>query len=188
MDDGSREDMATELRSEVRRNAVATHYALDNPFTSQEEKLEIESWYQLPIEIASHTLLITSVLWAYSYTSGWIAYGSAALAGVLVATLLWSLYARSWVVPLFIVVRLPVVGWMLHLGIAAWLAVEGHWGPAILIATNRLLLGIPAGVLASFTNQLLSRRYGMHPKYAFLKHFYGKSYPFEQIAHPAVNA
>lgn len=73
----------------------------------------------------------------------------------------------------------PVVRWLIHLGFAAWLYFTGSQIQAIFVAANCLLLLIPVGFGAILANEILTKKYKMHPKYAFLKHIYGKTYSFE---------
>ncbi|MCO5043800.1 MAG: hypothetical protein M9935_00775 [Kiritimatiellae bacterium] len=163
----------------ARKHAERSVYTLGNSYTTIDEKLEIESWYQLPLELAGHTYLITTIFWALGTIGGFVAYVIAVAVGILSAIFIWVAYSRAFI-PLFMVVRLPYIGWFVHLGVAVWLGISGHWLPCIFVVLNRLLFFMPVSFPAMITNQVLTAGYQMHPKYAFLKHFYGKQYPFEE--------
>jgi len=169
--------MTSPLES-ARKHAESSLYTMTNPYTTTEEKIEIEAWYQLPVELAGHAFLFTTVAWAFGILGGWAAYGIAVLVGIISAIVIWLAYSRS-IIPVFLIIRLPYVGWLIHLGISIWLAASGHWLPAIFLFLNRLLFFLPVGFPVAFVNQVLTFKYKIHPKYAFLKRFYGKEYPFE---------
>jgi len=156
-------------------------YSLTNPYTTEHEKVEIETWYQLPVDLAGITYIVTCVLWARGAIGGWQAYLIALGVGVVAAIALWIAYPKRVAFLLKVLIGCPVLWlWILpHAGFAAWLAFTGAWTQAAFLTGNCLLLKIPVGLGAVITNQVLASQYRMHPKYAFLKHTYGKVYPFE---------
>jgi hypothetical protein len=152
---------------------------MSNPYTTRDEKVEIESWYQLPIHISGIAYIVACLFWAQDIISGWHAFFGAFAVGVLAAVTIWFVYVRKLVFGLCMLLNFPVVGWLIHLGVAGWLGFSGSWTQAAFLAGNRLFFLMPVGYGAILANQILTVKYKMHPKYAALKHFYGKTYPFE---------
>jgi len=175
----SNDPVAQKIHIEAHKAAERNVYTLTNPYTTREEKVAIESWYQLPINISGIAYILTCLFWSWGSISFWEAYFIAVAVGVLTAVILWFMYIRKLVFGLSMLLDFPLVGWIIHLGFAAWLGFSGSWTQAIFIAGNRLLFLLPVGFGAIIANQKLASKYPMHPKYAFLKRFYGKTYPFE---------
>jgi hypothetical protein len=154
-------------------------YSLTNPYTTQDEKVEIQVWYQLPVDLAGIAYIATCVIWSRGDITGWQAYVMAFAVGVAASIVLWVVYAKRIVFAVKVLVGSPGVWVVPHIGVAAWLAFTGAWTQAAFLAGNCVLLELPVGLGAILANQILTSRYRMHPKYAFLKHVYGKVYPFE---------
>ncbi len=152
---------------------------MTNPHTTRDEKVEIEAWYQLPIDMAGIVFDVSCLFWARGNITGWHAYAMSFAVGVSVAVGVWFVYVKQVVFGLEMLLNFPAVRWLIHLGFAAWLWLSGARIQAIFVACNCLLLLIPVGIGAIVTNQILTSKYKMHPKYAFLNHVYGKEYSFE---------
>jgi hypothetical protein len=163
----------------AQNDAHASVYMLGNPFTTIEEKLEIERWYQLPIDIAGFSFLAGLFYYATGAVTGWQLFLAANAIGIVVAMFCWFTYSRVLVASLFALFGNSLVSWAVHLGVAAWFFTHSRpWLGGFAIA-NQLTGGMALSLGAMFFYQLVTRRYRIHPKYAFLKHFYGKTYPFE---------
>jgi hypothetical protein len=154
-------------------------YSLNNPYTTEDEKVEIETWYQLPVDMSAIAFIACCLLWARGSIAGWQAYAIAFAVGVFTAVGIWIAYVKRIVFALKVLFGSPVVWVFMDLGVAACLAFTKQWTQAVFLAGNALLCRIPVGVGAIITNGILTSRYGMHPKYAFLKRVYGKAYPFD---------
>lgn len=176
------DELRAEIRAEAHRYAQAQVYSLQNEFTDVSEKLEIESWFQLPTVCAGYAFLAGSFLYARGLLDAWQLFGIACGADLLVAIVCWFAYNRNWVVPAFMILRFPVLSWSLHFIVAIWFfAHSRHWLGGIVLAS--LFTGhLPFGFPSITFYKLVTLRYAMNPKYAFLKHFYAKRYPFESSA------
>jgi len=69
--------------------------------------------------------------------------------------------------------------WLVSIGFAVWLWMNDSSMQAMFIIGNLVLFYMPFGFPAIIANQILTSKYNMHPKYALLKHVYGKEYHFE---------
>lgn len=163
----------------AQHDAHASAYMLGNPFTTIEEKLEIERWYQLPMDIAGFSFLAGLFYYAGGAVTGWQLFLAANAVGIVAAMFCWFTYSRGLVAFLFLLLHNSLVSWVIHLGVATWFFTHSRpWLGCFAIA-NQLTGGIAFSIGAMLFYHLVTRRYRIHPKYAFLKHFYGKSYPFE---------
>jgi len=172
-------EIKAEIHEQARKDADASVYTLGNVFTTTEEKLEIERWYQLPSEVAAYTFLVGLFYYASGFLTGLYLYILANGAGILAAAFCWFAYSRVLVGALFSLLANRIISWGAHLGVAFWFISQSRpWlgGFALL---SLFTGGIPFAIGATFFYQIVTRRYRMHPKYAFLKHFYARSYPFE---------
>jgi len=158
---------------------VKHSYSMDNIHTTRDEKVEIEAWYQLPVDMSGIVFDLSCLFWVRGNITGWHVYAISSAAGILTAIAVWFVYVKKMVFALEMLLNFPVVRWLIHLVFAAWLCLTGAWIQAIFVACNCLLLLMPVGIGAMLTNQMLTSKYEMHPKYAFLKHIYGKIYSFE---------
>ena len=154
-------------------------YSKINTYTTINEKVEIEAWYQLPIDLAGLAFDVSCLFWAHGDINGWYAYTISFAVGILTAVTVWFVYVKQVVFGLSILTNFPVVRWIIHIGFAAWLYFTEARIQAIFVAVNCLFLLMPVGFGAILANEILTKKYKMHPKYAFLKHIYGKTYPFE---------
>lgn len=163
----------------AQNDADASVYTIGNAFTTTEEKIEIERWYQLPMDIGGYSFLVGLFYYANGEISGLQLFLAANLVGIVAAMFCWFAYSRVLVAALFALLGSSRVSWAVHLGVAAWFFFHSHpWLGGFAIA-NQFTGGMAFSVGAMFFYQLVTRRYRIHPKYAFLKHFYGKTYPFE---------
>ena len=173
------DSVAKENHIQDKRGHERNVYSMNNPHTTEDEKVEIEVWYQLPIDLSGIAYIISCLFWARGDINGYQAYAISFSTGILTAVVVWFIYVKRIVFGLEMLINFPVVSWLIHLGFALWLYFTGSWMQAIFITFNRLLLLIPVGFGAVLSNQILTLKYKMHPKYAFLKHVYGKTYSFE---------
>ena len=172
------DSVAKEIHIQAKKAHERNAYSMTNTHTTVDEKVEIEAWYQLPVDVAGVAYIASCQFWAWGYISGWHAYVISFAVGILTAVTVWFVYVKRIVFGLEMLLNFPVVRWLIHLGFALWLYFTGSWIQAIFIVCNCLLLLIPVGFGAILSNEILTSRYKMHPKYAFLKHVYGKTYSF----------
>ncbi|MDD4052329.1 MAG: hypothetical protein PHR28_10595 [candidate division Zixibacteria bacterium] len=169
-----------EIQITAWKTAERNVYSMSNPYTDMLEKYEIEHWYQFPINFSGIALMVSSVFWAQGLIGWWEAMLAAIGAGIIAGIFNWFFYIRLLVFGFNRLFDSPKIEWFIHIGVAAIFGFSGHWVQAICLFGNRLLFLFPTGFGAMMTYAVLSsRKYKMHPKYAFLKRVYGKSYPFE---------
>jgi hypothetical protein len=130
----------------ARSTAQKRAYSLTNPYTTQDEKVEIEAWYQLPMDLAGVAYIVTCTIWARGDITGWQAYVMAFAVGVAMAIALWVAYAKRIVFAVKVLVGSPGVWVVPHIGFAAWLAFTGAWTQAAFLAGNCVLLDFPVGL------------------------------------------
>ncbi len=167
------------IDNEAKKAAERNVYTMSNPYTTREEKVEIESWYQLPFNTGAWAYLIGCVLWAQGVLNGWEAYFLASGVGIATALFTWFLYSKKTVFILSMSFGFPGIKLVVLLGVAVWLWISGAYTQSIFLIANLVLLGFPVALLSLLVNQMLSKKYHMHPKYAFLKRVYHKRYSFE---------
>lgn len=167
------------LHEKAKKASERNVYSLTNFYTSRDEKIEIEAWYQLPLCVAGLAYLIAGILWSQGVLNGWQTYFIALGAGSASAVLIWAIYNRKIIFFLGTLLDFPFLNWLIHLGVAGYLTYRGMYLQAGFVAGNRIFSYIPVSFGAMVTNQILTSKYKMHPKYALLKRNYGKSYPFE---------
>lgn len=155
------------------------HYDLNNPYTSQQEKLEIECWFQLPMDVSGHAYAVCVVLWALGRLTGWQAYWVASGLGALVSLIAWVAYSPRIIRYAALTARAPILGIIIHLGIIVWLGLQHNWSPMALLILNTITSNGPTGTPAIILNKILTIRHRLHMKYALLKIKYGKMYEFE---------
>lgn len=154
-------------------------YTLTNPYTTADEKIEIESWYQLPFDIGGSAYLIGCILWAYGVIGWWQAYVFAAGAVILTSLFKWFLYSKKTLFSLKVIFGNPVVKLYFSIFCVVWLWMNGFSIQALCIIGNLALWSLPVGFSTLITRRILTGKYRMHPKYAFLKHIYGRVFAFE---------
>jgi len=170
---------AQDIHARATKSAESNVYTLTNPYTTHDEKIEIESWYQLPIDTGGWAYLIFCILWAQGMFNWWQAYLLAAGVGIMTTLFAWFLYSKKTVIVLKILLGFPITKWLVSIGFAVWLWMNDSSMQAMFIIGNLVLFYMPFGFPAIIANQILTSKYNMHPKYALLKHVYGKEYHFE---------
>lgn len=173
------EKVSEDIHVRASKAAEGNVYTMTNPYTTSEEKVEIESWYQLPFNTAAWAFIIDCLLWAQGTLNWWQAYMFAAGIGIVTTLWTWFLYSKKTVFVLNMILGFPIIKWLVPIGFAVWLWIGGSSTQAMFLVGNLVLLYFPVAFPSVFLNQILSGKYRMHPKYAFLKHIYDKEYPFE---------
>ncbi len=179
MDPSTDPRITPEMVERAQNDADASVYTLGNPFTTTEEKLEIERWYQLPMDLGGYSFLAGLFYYGSGDLTGWQLFLAANVVGIVAAMFCWFAYSRVLVASLFVLFGSSLVSWAVHLGVAAWFFTHSRpWLGGFALA-NQFTGGMAFSVGAMLFYQVITRRYRIHPKYAFLKHFYAKTYPFE---------
>jgi hypothetical protein len=101
----SQDEGVKRIEDVARKAAERNVYSLSNPYTTRDEKLEIEVWYQLPLDLSGVACLVTGILWAYGNLVWWEAYLIAFGVGVVTAILLWFAYAPAVTIALSKILR-----------------------------------------------------------------------------------
>jgi predicted outer membrane lipoprotein len=160
-------------------HAEATVYSLGNTYLSQEEKIEVELWFQFPGNISLVTMLTCLVYSSYLPLSwSWII-GIPLIANCLFGIINWFAYSKKLLRGIYLSIFHSFVLWILTFVAIVLLVINGAYLKALLAFFLKLFLIVffePHMLIYSF----LSRKYGMHPKYAFFKRFYGYEFPFEE--------
>lgn len=170
-----------DIHEEALRTSEATVYTMKNRHTTTEEKFEIECWYQLPMDTAGWAFLINCIFWSYGVFTWWQAYSIAAGFGIFTAIIAWLFYSKRTIYIVSAILGFPIVRWIIPLGISGWLWLNGSSTQALFVMVNLVLLSFPVFIPSMVVNHILAGKYNIHPKYALLKHVYGKKYSFELI-------
>lgn len=171
------------LRENIRRQAAAraeaTVYTLGNTYLSQEQKMEVEHWFQFPGNIGLVTMLACLVYSVYSPLSWYWIIGIPLIANCLFGIANWLVYSRKFLKGVYLSIFHNFVLWMLTIIAIILLVINGAYIKALLAFFLKLFLIAffePHMLIYSF----LSRKYQMHPKYAFFRRIYGHEFPFEE--------
>lgn len=162
----------------ARSRAEANIYSFNNPYLDPAEKLEVELWYQLPGNIMLWVFAITAIYSVYNPLPWSEIIGIPLLANVVVGIWNWYFYKKDFVYKLYLTILHSWVLYLLGFGTAAFLFYKG----AIALAIISLIA--PFGLLAFaelhlYFYPILAEKYRMHPKYAFFKKEYGRTFPFD---------
>lgn len=170
-----------QIEFEAARRTEANVYSLNNRYLSEGEKLETEIWYQSPGDFMLYTFAGLSLLSVWRSVHWSVLIGVPVIVNLLVGLMNWFIYPRRLLWGLYLTVFHNLVQWIVLLSVAGYLLYEGHYWLAAVVFLWKV------GILSIFELHMimfafLSRPYGMHPKYAFYKRQYGRSYPFEEAA------
>ena len=172
---------ARKQKGRALRNAEAQYYRLDNPYLNQEEKKEVELWFQLP---GNATLYVFAPIAIWSVIAGpfslVVTIGIPLVANVIIGLLNWFFYNKNFVYKLYLLG--PMHSWILY--------IVGFGSGIYLFSHGAIVLGILAALFPVglsplewpnfFLYDRLGNRYnGLSPKYAFFKKWYGRKFPFE---------
>jgi hypothetical protein len=168
-----------DLDTRSTKAAEATVYSLNNPYLNEQQKLQVEMWYQLPFELSTLAFLVSCVLYVLQDLS-WlhllaIPIGTDLISGIY----LWFFYNRKVVLLAYATLANKMFQWIAVLAVVAFLVWTGEYllaaavvgvkiGFSLLFGAHMILFGVQA-----------QQKYRMHPKYAFFKKYYGITFPFE---------
>jgi len=114
------------------------HYSLNNPYLTQDEKVSVESWFQLPGNVMEYTFLLMAVL-SISYPIS-ISYiiGIPLVANIVAGVINWYLYNTNLTRMLGLSVFHPYVTGLVGLGVAGYLFMNDAWLLAIVAAATAI--------------------------------------------------
>jgi len=166
------------IKEKVEKNTEANVYNLNNSYLTSDEKIDVESWFQLPGNVMTYIFYIVAIWSTYESLSWLWIIGIPIILNIIIGIFNWYLYNRKIIRILGLTLFHPyVVGF---LGIIAGI---------FLFLKSQILLAVVsvfAGIFSFFFLEvhillysLLAGKYHMHPKYVFFKRFYGRKFPFE---------
>jgi hypothetical protein len=173
-----------EIRDEIARKAAAhaeaNVYSLNNQYLTPDEKQEVELWFQLPGNVMLWVFVATAVYSVVVEPLPWSKIiGIPLTANVVVGLLNWYAYNKNFIYKLYLTFLHSWILYLVGFGAAAFLFYKGA------IALAIISLVAPFGLLAFaephlYLYSILAKKYRMHPKFAFFKKQYGRTFPFEQ--------
>jgi hypothetical protein len=170
------------VREQIHRRAAAhaeaTVYTLGNTYLSNSERMEVELWFQFPGNIGLIAILICLVYSAYFPLSWYWIVGIPLIANCCSGIVNWFAYSKRFLHWVYLSILHNFVLWVLTIAAVILLTISGAYFKALLAFFLKLFLSVliePHILIYSF----LSRKYQMHPKYAFFKRLYGRDFPFE---------
>ena len=176
-------DQCSELRDRIKKEAAgyaeANVYSLNNPYLSQDDKVEVELWFQFPGNVSLVTMLACLVYSSYEPLSWYWIIGIPLAANCVFGILNWVLYSKKLLLGIYLTVFHNLVLWLLTIVAVVLLTLNGAYGKGILAFILKLFLIVffePHIMIYA----ILSGKYGMHPKYVFFKRLYQYQFPFEE--------
>lgn len=168
------------IKRESERFSTANTYRLDNPYLTIAEKEEVELWFQLP-----ETILFISICIGMIYStlvsplSLKLIIGTSVLADVVAGLMNWSIPAAKARQLFFLTGGHNVVLWALALTTAGILAYHELYLYAGIVLVGKFgLFMIISPSMYLYT--ILSKKYGLHAKWAYFKKFHSRKFPFEK--------
>ncbi len=160
--------------------ANANVYSLNNTYLNPAEKQEVELWFQLPGNIMLYAFVITAIWSVVVEPLSWSKIIGIPLAiNVIVGLLNWYFYKKNLVYKLYLTFLHSWVLYLVGFGAAAFLFYKGAVALAIisLVAPFGLLAIVEPSI---YFYSILAKKYRMHPKFAFFKKEYSRTFPFEE--------
>lgn len=160
--------------------ANANVYSLNNTYLNPVEKQEVELWFQLPGNIMLYAFVITAIWSVVVEPLSWSKIIGIPLAiNVIVGFLNWYFYKKNLVYKLYLTFLHSWVLYLVGFGAAAFLFYKGAVALAIisLVAPFGLLAIVEPSI---YFYSILAKKYRMHPKFAFFKKEYSRTFPFEE--------
>lgn len=170
-----------EVARRAHREAERRVYTLDNKYLSQEDKVEVETWFQLPGEAMLLTFLGFAAWSAFHPIPLLWLIGAPLLVNIVLAAVEWWWYPRTFVLTVGMLCSPPVM-WLVTIVGVATLALRGRYMFAAIGMLGQVgLLAVIEPHMYLFS-VLADSRYNMHPKYAYFRRFYGRCFPFDEPA------
>jgi len=153
-------------------------YKLDNSYITQDEKIVVESWFQLPGNVMVYAFWAMAVFSVF-YTIP-LAYiiGIPIFINIITGFINWHFYKNRLIRILGLSLFHPFVTGAIGIGVGIFLFLRDE----LLLAGISIFTGIFGFLfleLSIFLYSLLARKYNLHPKYVFAKKRFGHVFPFE---------
>lgn len=167
------------ISKESTRYATAHSYRLDNPYLTQQQKKQVELWFQFPETIMFVALCICMLYsMVHPLHLKWII-GIPLMVDLIFGLINWAIHIRKVYTAFFLSIGHNFVLWGLTLVTAGILIYHGQYIYAVIVLI--LKLGLILFISPSlYVYTLLSMKYKMHAKWVFFKRFYKLEFPFEQ--------
>lgn len=168
-----------EIEKKAFNRAEANVYSLNNSYLNIAEKREVELWFQLPGEIMFYTIIIASIYSVYNPLSLMKILVISILINIVVGILNWYFYNKKLTLFLYLTIFHSYILYLVGIIAGIFLFFKG------LIILGIISILYPFGPLSfielhMLAYSILAKKYRMHPKFAFFKKEYGKSFPFEE--------
>lgn len=169
------------IRKSAMQFAEANIYRMDNPYLNQFQKLEVELWFQFPSIVAFTTLCGLLIINSFHLMEIYKIIGIPVAVEIFLSIVNWYFYEYFDRINrvFFITIGHNIIQWIISLITISILCYNGYYFWATFIFLGKLgLIGILSPSTLIFI--ILSKKYKMHPKYAFFKMYYGDVFPFEE--------
>ena len=119
-------------------NIESKIYDLNNSFLSQDEKVQVESWFQLPGNIMEYVFWTMSILSIFYPISLFYIFGISIIFNIVVGLVNWHFYNRKLVTTLGLSIFHPYVETVVGIVVAIFLFIKG----SLLLAGLSIFVGI----------------------------------------------
>lgn len=160
-------------------NIESKIYDLNNSFLSQDEKVQVESWFQLPGNIMEYVFWTMSILSIFYPISLFYIFGISIIFNIVVGLVNWHFYNRKLVTTLGLSIFHPYVETVVGIVVAIFLFIKG----SLLLAGLSIFVGIFGFLfleLHILLYSILARRYKIHPKYVFAEKYLSHKFSSEE--------
>jgi hypothetical protein len=167
------------IQEKAERFAEAHTYRLNNSYLTQAQKMEVELWYQFPVTLA-YTVFCACLIYHSLYPQTIkVIIGIPLIINVLIGIINWESYSPSFNKVFFLSIGHNYTQWILSLSTIGILFYHHLYWWAALVLLGKI--GLLALLFPSiFLYSRFSSKYKMHPKYAFFKKYYNKTFAFEE--------
>jgi hypothetical protein len=167
-----------DIRRLAAKHAERSVYSLQNPYLDAGQKLEVELWFQFPGDCMKTTFIAFALATIFVPITWPSLVVWPLLINIGVGLANWFAYKRRFLYLVYLTVFHNLVQWIVTLSALGVLLYSQRYLLACIVLAWEL------GILALFEvhmvlYSLLAGKYGMHPKYAFFKKYYGYTFPFE---------
>lgn len=153
-------------------------YDLNNPYLTRDEKIIVESWFQLPgnaMEYVFWIILILHISYDISFAYVIIV---PIIFNIILGLINWYFHKTSITTVLGLSLFHPFVTGTVGVGVGVYLFL--HHAPLLAIISAIVgILGFTIFEFHIFLYTFLAHKYHMHPKYVFAKKQFGYIFPFE---------
>lgn len=155
-------------------------YRLNNEYLSIDDKIAVESWYQAPDDFMVFTFWGLLIYSLYSPMQWYWILGIPMIVSIILALIFWNFYNRSFFNALKLTIFHNWTTGAIGVLIGVLMAYHGLWIWAVISAVVGILGFTILSWWTMVYNLVAKSQYNMHPKYAFFKKWYGRSFPFEE--------